>query len=368
MTQMRLGVSGFVVGDQVVAGDLQVEDGIVTEVGLAAGGSGLIAVPGFVDVHFHGHAGLEFADCTIEDHRELARKITATGVTAYQPTLWTMASEEIVGALGRHPGEVEAGARVLGFHLEGPFLSPQRAGAHQPDLLLQPSPEIAKRYLAAGPVDQVTLAPELEGALDTIQYLVESEVTVSLGHSVATSEETNLALEAGARAFTHVFNAMRPFDHRDPGILGSALGGDRGYLSAIFDGVHFSDEAAKTLIRCAGDRLVAITDGTAATGSATKEVVLGGLACTIVDGAPRHADGTIAGSILTMDAALRKLISLGVSLPAAVKAVSTTPAKLAKAADLGTIGIGRQADLVVLDSELRVTRTLVRGVEVFRGG
>ncbi len=363
---MRLGVAGFIAGEDIVPGDLHVEDGIVTESGLTPGDPDLIAVPGFVDVHFHGHGGLEFADSTVQEHRDLARNITATGVTAYQPTLWTMSVEETVDALSRHPGDVEGGARVLGFHLEGPFLSPSKAGAHHPDLLRMPTPQIAEEYLAAGPVDQITLAPELDGALETIACLVERGVTVSLGHSVATSEETDLALGAGARAFTHVFNAMRPFDHRDPGILGNALGGDRGYLTAIFDGVHFSDEAAMTLIRCAGDRLVAITDGTAATGSATKNVILGGRECTIVDGAPRHPDGTIAGSILTMDSALRKLVSLGLPLPTAVRAVSTTPAKLAGRDGLGSIGVGRTADLAILDSELAVTRTLVGGLEVFR--
>lgn len=276
-----------------------------------------------------------------------------------------MSAEATIAAIRRHPGNVEGGARVLGFHLEGPFLSPGQVGAHEPELLLMPTSRTAQRYLDAGPVEQITIAPELDGAVETIAYLVDRNVIVSLGHSVATSEETDRALDAGAEAFTHVFNAMRPFDHRDPGILGNALGGDRGYLTAIFDGVHFSNEAAKMLIRCAGDRLVAMTDGTAATGMTSAKVVLGGRECTIVDGAPRHPDGTIAGSILTMDAALRKLVSLGLSLPEAARAVSTTPAKLTKRDELGTIAVGRPADVVVLDDALEVTRTLVGGDEVF---
>lgn len=354
------------VDGDVVSGDVAVEDGVVTDVGLPAGETDLIAVPGFVDVHFHGHAGFEFAESTVAQHREMARKITGTGVTAYQPTLWTMTVDATVDAIARHPGIVEGGARVLGFHLEGPFLSPGKVGAHEPELLLLPSPEAAQTYLAAGPVDQITIAPELDGALETIAVLSERNVTTSLGHSLATSAETDRALDAGADAFTHVFNAMRSFDHRDPGILGSALGGERGFLTAIFDGVHFSDESARILIRCAGDRLVAITDGTAATGSPSSKVVLGGRECTIVDGAPRHPDGTIAGSILTMDAALRKLVSLGLPLPEAVRAVSTTPARLAGRDDLGRIAVGAPADVVVLDQGLEVTRTLVSGVEVFR--
>jgi N-acetylglucosamine-6-phosphate deacetylase len=363
---MRLGVGACLVGDEVLSGDVAVEDGVVTEVGLPAGNSRLTAVPGFIDVHFHGHGGVEFASSTITEHQELARRITATGVTAYQPTLWTMPLEATIDAIARHPGEVEHGARVLGFHLEGPFLSPGKVGAHEPELLLPPTPHTAEELLGAGPVDQMTIAPELEGALETIEYLVDRSVTVSLGHSLATSEETDRALDAGAEAFTHVFNAMRPFDHRDPGILGLALGGDRGYLTAIFDGIHFSDEAAVVLIRCAGDRLVAMTDGTAATGSTSPTVVLGGHECKIIEGAPRHPDGTIAGSILTMDAAFRKLVSLGLTIPQAVQAVAATPAKLAQRRDLGTIEVGRAADITILDESLQVTRTLVAGVEVFR--
>jgi len=356
---VKLGVAACVADDRIVPGDIEIEEGIVTAIGLPPGSSGLTAVPGFIDVHFHGHGGIEFADSTVDQHKDLARRITSTGVTAYQPTLWTMAVEETIDALARHPGEVEGGARAFGFHLEGPFLAPEKVGAHKPELLLDPTPAAAQKYLDAGPVDQITIAPELSGALETIEYLVERGVTISLGHSVASSEETELALDAGASAFTHVFNAMR-------GILGNALGGERGYLTAIFDGVHFSDEAAIALIRCGADRLVAITDGTAATGSNSERVVLGGLECVIQGGAPRHPDGTIAGSILTMDAALRKLVSLGVPLPRAVRAVSTNPAKLAKRDEFGTIAPGSPADLVVLDDSLSVVQTMVSGVEVFR--
>jgi N-acetylglucosamine-6-phosphate deacetylase len=362
---VRLGVGAAVIEGRLLAGDLEVEHGVVTSVGLSTGEPDLIAAPGFVDVHFHGYSGLEFADATITDHRTLARAITATGVTAYQPTLWSMPLEATIAALNRHPGAVEKGARVLGFHLEGPFLSPDEIGAHDPGNLLPPSVEVAERILDAGPVDQVTLAPELDGAIETTRYLVNSGVKVSLGHSQATVKQTRQALEAGATAFTHVFNAMRRFDQRDPGILGTALADDSAYLTAIFDGVHFSDEAAVMLLRCAGDRLVAITDGTAATNSSSDKLLLGGRECLVVDGAPRHPDGTIAGSILTMDAALRNLVSLGVDLPSAVHAVSTAPTALAGVQDHGSLGVGRPADVVVLDGDLQVRRTVVAGVEVF---
>lgn len=353
------------VGEELIAGDVAVDGGVISAVGLPGGDTGLLAVPGFVDVHFHGYGGHEFADATAEEFAEIARRIPATGVTALQPTLWTMPMDDTLTALRRHPGAVDGGARLLGFHMEGPFLAPGKAGAHDRDLLLLPDPDVVARYLDSGPVAQVTLAPELSGSLETISYLVGRGVVVSLGHSLATAEETALALKAGAGAFTHVFNAMRPFDHRDPGILGAALADQEAFLTGIFDGVHFAEEAARTLIRCAGDRLVAITDGTAATSTSAPTVRLGGVECAIVDGAPRQPDGTIAGSILTMDSALRNLISLGLDITEAIRAVSTAPARLARRQDLGLLGVGSVADVVVLDESLEVVRTLVGGVEVF---
>lgn len=365
---MRLGVAAAVVGRELVRGDVEVESGMVSAIGLESGEPGMVAVPGFVDVHFHGYSGIEFANATDSQHADLAREITATGVTAYQPTLWTMPIEEMESALSRHPGTVPGGARVLGFHLEGPFLSPDRPGAHRVDLLRLPSVDLAGRLLSAGPIGQITIAPELEGALDTIEHLVGSGVVVSLGHSTATGEQTIQARERGATAYTHVFNAMPSLHHRESGILATALSGEGAWLTGIFDGVHLSVEAAHILIRCAGDRLVAITDGTAASGSSLTSLHLGGQQAIMTEGAPRLADGTIAGSALTMDTAFRNLVALGLSLPQAAHATSTAPATLAQRPDLGRVSIGAPADVVVLDTDLRVRRTVVGGRIVHESG
>lgn len=362
---MRLDVSAAVIGDQVVPGDVEITEGRLSAAGIPGPRSSLLAVPGFVDVHVHGHAGVDFVEATVDDHIQIAQALPATGVTAYQPTLMSLPLEEMISAISRHPVAVAGAARVLGFHLEGPFLSPSRPGAHTPTTLVDPTLERCRRLLEAGHIDQITMAPELDGALDAIEYLVAAGVVVSLGHSEASAEVTATAIQRGATAFTHVFNAMKPFSHRNPGILGTALSSEAVFLTGVFDGVHLSDEAAKVLIRCAGQRLVAITDGTSAINAPDNRVVLGDTEVEVSRGAPRLPDGTIAGSILTMDAAFRNLLGLGLDLPAAVRATATAPAGLAGRGNAGGITIGARGDVVVLDDRYEVVRTFVDGTEAF---
>lgn len=362
---VRLGVASAIVGDEVVDGDVEVADGRIAAVGVPGGGGSGLAVPGFVDLHVHGHGGVDFGAATRADHVRIARSLPSSGVTAYHPTLMSMPLEALVDALGRHPGHVTDGARVLGFHLEGPFLAPARRGAHPPEALLHPTPPILGRLLDAGPVAHVTLAPELPGALDAIDVLASAGVVVSLGHSIASSEITVEAIGRGARAFTHVFNAMEPFGHRRPGMVGVALSRADVFPTAIFDGVHLSREAATIVIRCAGTRLVAITDGTSAIGG--ERAMLGGATVETSGGVPRLPDGTIAGSLLTMDTAFRNLVDLGLAPVAAVGATSTVPARLAGLDDTGTLAPGSRADVAILDDGLAVVRTLVGGVPVFGG-
>ncbi len=202
---MRLGVSAAVVDDAIVPGDVAVRDGLITGVGLTPATGSSIAVPGFIDIHVHGYEGVDFIDADQDDHARIARSVTSTGVTAYQPTLISQPVDDMAEAIRSHPGTVDGGARVLGFHLEGPFLSPDRAGAHNLTALKTPSIDKARRLIQAGPVAQMTLAPELVGALDLIDYLVDEGITVSLGHSEASARTTYQAVARGAAAFTHVF-------------------------------------------------------------------------------------------------------------------------------------------------------------------
>jgi len=362
---VRLGVSAALIGDKLVSGDLEIEDGVIDQYGVGHVPGSSVALPGFIDVHIHGRDGVDFTDAAAYDYIRVSRKIAATGVTAYQPTLASGSIEDLIRALSLHPGAMRGGAKVLGFHLEGPFLSPEMPGAQNIGSLATPSIELARKLVEAGPVAQMTLAPELEGVLPVIEYLVSEGVTVSLGHSAASREATYAALERGASAFTHVFNAMARLDHREPGILGVALAHSSSYLTAIFDHVHLSDEVETLLARSASDRLVAITDGTAALGRDGAGSRLGPQPTTVTGGAPRLADGRLAGSILTMDAAFRSLIDKGLSIVEAARATSSNPAALSGLEELGALHPGNPADIVVLDDEFRVIRTVVDGVEVF---
>ena len=354
------------VDGELLSGDVEVREGIVTAVGLAPSDSATIAVPGFIDVHVHGHGGVDFVDATVEDHIRIASQLPSTGVTAYNPTLMSMPIDHLVEALGRRPESAGHGARILGFHLEGPFLSHERPGAHRPTALVAPTPAHVNQLMDAGPVDHITLAPELPGGLAAIELLTSRQTVVSLGHSTANAELTQQAIEAGATAVTHIFNAMPPLHHRRPGLAGVALTHAAVWVTGIFDGVHLADEVARMVLATAADRVVAITDGTAAVAHPGGPIVLGDIPVEIVDGAPRLPDGTLAGSILTMDQAFRNLVALGLDVAAAATATAAAPARLARVDGLGTLKVGAPADIVVLDDRLEVTRTLVAGGEVFR--
>ena len=355
-----------VVGGTWVAGDVEISDASVTAVGLSPAGRGSIALPGFIDVHVHGHGGVDFVDATVEDHLRIAAEMPATGVTAYNPTLMSMPIDDLVSAIGVRPEAGRHGARILGFHLEGPFLSPEKAGAHRPDALVNPTQERLDRITNDGSVDHITIAPELPGGIDAIEVLTRRGIVVSLGHSTADAELTHMAVNAGATAVSHIFNAMPPLHHRLPNLTGLALTHPELWVTAIFDGVHLSDEASRLVLAAAGSRVVAITDGTAAVAHPGGPILLGDTEVTILDGAPRLEDGTLAGSILTMDQAFRNLVALGLNEVNASAATATAPSRLAKLKGLGSIDVGRAADVVVLDDRLEVERTLVSGREVFR--
>jgi N-acetylglucosamine-6-phosphate deacetylase len=362
---VRLGVSAALIGDKLVSGDLEIENGVVGQFGVGHVPGSSIALPGFIDVHVHGRDGVDFTDAATYDYIRVSRKMSTTGVTAYQPTLAARPVDEMVKTVSLHPGAMRGGAKVLGFHLEGPFLSPEMAGAQRKDALTAPSLETARRIVTAGPVAQMTVAPELEDIIPVIEYLAANAVTVSLGHSAGSRDETNRALESGATAFTHVFNAMAPLHHREPGILGVALAHDSAYLTAIFDHTHLSDEVERLLIRSAAGRLVAITDGTAAVGREGTGSRLGDRLTEVSGGAPRLPDGTLAGSLLTMDDAFRSLVELGLSIDEASRTTAANPAAMSGRDDLGTLVPGSPADIVVLDDGYRVIRTVVDGKEVF---
>jgi N-acetylglucosamine-6-phosphate deacetylase len=219
---MRLGVAAAVVDGTLVRGDVDVTDGVVVSVGLAGDGSG-IAVPGLVDLQVNGFAGVDLLHATADDVARVGRELARSGVLWYQPTLITAPPELArlaLATIGEAPGE---GARIIGAHLEGPFLAPARAGAHPREWLRAPDLDLLASYLLCGcRVTTMTLAPELERAHETIDALLAKGIAVSLGHTDATAPFAHAAFDQGACTVTHLFNGMRPFDHRDPGVAGRA--------------------------------------------------------------------------------------------------------------------------------------------------
>jgi len=316
--------------------------------------------PGFIDLQVNGFAARDTAE-GLDAIEHVAAALPATGVTAFMPTLISRPVAEgrrFVESAARVQG---AGARVLGAHLEGPFLSPRHPGAHDPQELIAPTPERVAALMARPP-RMTTLAPELPGALEAIARLSRAGVLVSLGHSAATAEEAAAGFAAGARFVTHLFNAMSAFKHRQPGLPGAALADPRPTVGLIADGEHVHPLAMELAIRLKGPRGVALTtDQTAAAGAPPGNHLLGGEEVVSDGRTVRREDGTLAGSIATMDGMVRVLAGLGTGLREAVEMATLTPARALGERGLGRIRAGAPADLVVLDADLRVKLTLIGG-------
>jgi N-acetylglucosamine-6-phosphate deacetylase len=401
---MRLGVSAALVDGELLPGDVEIVDGRVSAVGLSGSGGRGIAAPGFIDLQVNGYAGVDFSAASGDEWRAAREALLRDGVTAFQPTFVTADLDEMRDALalmpavdrGEHawttdcgrataglppgpgpaargtsddpdpraPGAaVSLGARVIGAHLEGPFLSPERPGAHDPSALLAPDLAALDALLEAGPVSQVTLAPEVPGALDLVDALVARGVTVSCGHTEADAAAAHLAFDRGATAVTHLFNAMHRPEARDPGIAYAALGRDNVFITLIVDGHHLADDTVRMAWRAAGDRVVLISDAVAATSAPDGDYTLGGtVRVHSTDGVVRTDAGLLAGSSLSMLAAVGNSHALGTPLAAALAAATEAPARMARRPDLGRIAPGARVDLLVLDDTLTITRVLLQGV------
>jgi N-acetylglucosamine-6-phosphate deacetylase len=361
---VRLDVEAAVVEGVLVPGDVEIVEGLVAAVALPhRNGRGRgIAVPGFVDLQVNGFAGVDFAEADAAGYRRAGEALLETGVTAFQPTLITAAEEELTSALRAvPPGPV--GPRLLGVHLEGPFLSARRLGVHPAETRRDPDPALLERLLAAGPVGYVTLAPELPGALELVDLLQARGVVVSCGHSDATAEEAAHAFDRGVGTVTHLFNAMRPLSHRDPGIVGAALGRDDVVVQLILDGHHLANETVQVVLRAAAGRVALVTDAIAAARDGDGPSRLSGMAIEVRDGVARRADGALAGSVLTMLEAVRNLHGFGAPLLEAVAAATSVPARAARRPEVGTLRVGGPADVLVLDDRLELRTVLVGGRE-----
>jgi N-acetylglucosamine-6-phosphate deacetylase len=347
-----------------------VEDGRIAEV--RAGGGDLtlsdgILAPGLIDLQVNGFFGVDFADAGADDWRVAARRLPETGVTAFLPTLITAPIDDLIDGL-RLAGEVMGaeGARILGMHIEGPFLAPERRGAHDADLFCDPTPERIEALLEPGTMALLTLAPERDGALDAIARLAGAGVLVSVGHTDATADVVLAAAGAGARKVTHLFNAQRGIHHREPGVAGAGLADPRLVCGLILDGHHVVDPVARVALAAAPGRIALVTDAIAAAGMPPGLYELGGEPVILRDGEPpKRPDGTLAGASLRLDDAVARAVALGVAPAAAIEAATLVPADVLGRSDLGRIAPGAIADLVWLGPDFRARATWVGGQLAF---
>jgi N-acetylglucosamine-6-phosphate deacetylase len=357
---VRLGVEAALVRGELVRGDVDVEDGAVVSVGLAGGVRGRVAVPGFVDLQVNGFAGVDFLSASTADYDRAGVALLEGGVTAFQPTFITAPESAMLDALRAMPANGSS-SHVVGAHVEGPFLSPERLGTHPREHRRDPDLALLDRLLDAGRVTTFTLAPELPGADALIRRLLERQIVVSAGHTNATAAEAHAAFDLGVSTVSHLFNAMRPFRSRDPGIAGVALTRRDVYVQMIVDGHHLADETVRLIWAAAAGRVALVTDATAGATENPGSYQLGDIEIESSGGVPVREDGVLAGTLLTMIDAVRNLHALGISFEEAVGAATSVPARILGRPDLGVLEPGGAADVVVLDDRLEIAR-------VHRGG
>lgn len=349
----------------IVEGSVHIADGRIVAIDVGGGGAGeslggRLVVPGFVDIHVHGGGGHDMAASA----QEMAGAVhfhRGRGTTTTLVSLVTAPLDALCAQLGWAADLAESG-EIAGAHLEGPFLSHIRCGAQNPAHLLVPDPDAFARMVdaARGHLKVITIAPELPGALELVDAAVRAGVIAAVGHTDASYEQATAAFERGATLATHLFNGMRPIHHREPGPVLASL--DAGVpCETINDGIHLHPAVLREVLARGTDRLVLITDAIDAAGIGDGEYVLGGQQVQVRDGAARLANGSLAGSSLTMDAAFARAVCNGVPLQLASAAASANPARVLGLTDRGTLVPGSRADLVVLDGDHHVAR-------VMRGG
>ncbi|HUO33957.1 MAG TPA: N-acetylglucosamine-6-phosphate deacetylase [Candidatus Acidoferrum sp.] len=366
-----------------------VEDGVIAAIGhrdeirIPAGARDYVAhdmtiVPGFVDVHIHGAGGHDVMEGNARALNRIAEIVARHGTTTMLATTVTASTEETVSSLegiaryinDHHaaPSGSHAAAEIVGIHLEGPFISHAQRGVHPPQDIAKPSIPLFEQFSKAadGLVRLITIAPEIPGALDLIEHVVAKGVVVGIGHTDAEYDQARAGVKAGARHAVHTFNAMRPFTHRDPGVIAAVLTDPEITAELIADGVHVAAPAMQVLLLAKGlDQVILVSDGIAATGMRDGNYRLGTAEVTVSGGVARNSEGKLAGSTLTLDRALRTMVSLGVPLIDAVRMATLLPARrLGLAGKKGLIVAGADADLVALTPDLRVSAVMSRGVGV----
>ena len=339
---------------------------------ITAGGK--TVVPGFVDVHIHGAGGHDVMEGTREALELVTAMVAAHGTTSLVATTVTASEKETRDSVAgiahfilntsQYPAR-ELSAEILGIHFEGPFISPARRGVHPAKWIVAPSTDLLAQLLAEsrGTAQILTLAPELPGALEVISKARQAGLVVSLGHTDATYEQAQAAIESGASHAAHVFNAMRPFSHRGTGVIGAVLTSPRVSAELIADGVHVDKAAMRMLVELkTPERVILVSDGISATGMPDGNYQLGMFKVKVSGGVARNAEGKLAGSTLTLDRALRNMVALGVPLASALRMVTANPARqIGLGARKGVLAPGADADLVFLDDKLEISGVMTRG-------
>ncbi len=372
-------VTAYIAGKGLIRTDIAIEDGKIAAIGkldvepiFETDG---IVLPGFIDEHIHGAGGSDAMDGTEEALQTISEYVAKEGTTGFLATTMTQSPENIGKALKnvknvREKGEYK-GAEVLGVHLEGPFISPKHVGAQPLEYVAKPAPETFDKYneLSGGNIKIVTLAPEVEGGLDLVKHLKNIGVVASIGHTGAKFSDVEAAVAAGASNVTHTYNAQTPLHHREAGVVGAAMLFDELNCEMICDTIHVSVPAIKIFVKNKPhDKFTLITDAMRAKGMPDGLSELGGQQVFVKNGEARLADGTLAGSVLKMNVAVKNLVEkVGVSLTEAVDFASANPAKnLGLYDERGSIEVGKRADFAVMDKDFNILCTVVGGKVVYK--
>lgn len=372
-------VTAYIAGKGLIKTDIAIEDGKIAAIGkldvepiFETDG---IVLPGFIDEHIHGAGGADAMDGTEEALQTISEYVAKEGTTGFLATTMTQSPENIGKALKnvknvREKGEYK-GAEVLGVHLEGPFISPKHVGAQPLEYVAKPAPETFDKYneLSGGNIKIVTLAPEVEGGLDLVKHLKNIGVVASIGHTGAKFSDVEAAVAAGASNVTHTYNAQTPLHHREAGVVGAAMLFDELNCEMICDTIHVSVPAIRIFVKNKPhDKFTLITDAMRAKGMPDGLSELGGQQVFVKNGEARLADGTLAGSVLKMNVAIKNLVEkVGVSLTEAVDFASANPAKnLGLYDERGSIEVGKRADFAVMDKDFNILCTVVGGKLVYK--
>ncbi|WP_455682521.1 N-acetylglucosamine-6-phosphate deacetylase [Thomasclavelia sp.] len=366
--------------DKVIKANVYIEDDYICEISQrlpenekVIDANGRYVSPGFIESHSHGRNGSDFMYPSFEDLNTITSNFLKSGVTGILATTMTMSKEDTYIAIKNIAENIDkvSGSKILGIHMEGPFFNLKYKGAQPEEYMIAPTIANYKSLIGEFSylIKKISLAPELEDADKLIEYLVKKGVVVSLGHTDATYQQAIKAIKAGATSGTHTFNAMTPLTHRSPGVVGAIMESDEVYAELILDGIHVSYPAAKVLLKAKGiDRVVLITDSMEASGLEDGQYKIGNQAVYVKDNSARLESGTLAGSVLAMNTAVKNAYQhLGLTIYEAVKLASYNPAKNLNLIDLGELAINKKADIIMFDEEINVDFVMIDG-KVLIGG